>query len=159
MPETKRKYDPIKRREYYLRTRELKGRRKDLTRYTKKGKGSDELRRDEEARQNIERELLVLAEKLKQEKAKGNQNSPAFRELADRYVNTLDNYRKAYQNAGKGVANQGVRVAETYGRAGTALRDHGENVVETYARAGRSAIDAGMFISDTLTFNRNRKKK
>lgn len=28
MAETKRKYDPVKRREYYLRTRELKGRKK-----------------------------------------------------------------------------------------------------------------------------------
>lgn len=32
MPKTKRKYDPVKRREYYLRTRELKGRKKSISR-------------------------------------------------------------------------------------------------------------------------------
>lgn len=141
MTETKRKYDPVKRREYYLRTRELKGRRP--TRYTKKGKGSKELQQDEAARLAAQRELLVLKEKLNQAKGK---DSPEYQKLARRYINALDNYRKQYTNAyaraGETVLNRGQDVANTYRNVGETAINQGENVAGTYAKIGGSVVNA-----------------
>lgn len=141
MAETKRRYDPVKRREYYLRTRELKGRRP--TRYTKKGKGSKELQRDEAARLAAQRELLVLKEKLNQAKAK---DSPEYQKLARRYINAINDYRKSYTNAygqaGETVLNRGQDVANTYRNIGESVVNQGENVAGTYAKVGGSVVNA-----------------
>lgn len=62
MAETKRKYDPVKRREYYLRTRELKGRAKGKGSFIKTG--VDKIKK-EEAKQVRLATVKKTREKLK----------------------------------------------------------------------------------------------
>ncbi len=137
------KYDPVKRREYNLRTRELKGRGRGLTRYTKKGKGSEELRRDEEARQNMQRELMVLAQKIKQQKEQGNTDSPAYRHLVDGYVGLLNTYRKVYARAGSSVLDAGENVAQDEINLGKRIGRTGEKLARSELNLGKATVKVG----------------
>lgn len=94
MAETKRPYDPVKRREYYLRTRELKGRRPakgaqkpGLTKEQAKKKKDQEW-------EDFFTETQTLKNRLNKLEKDGKKGSPLYNFLLKSYVTGLKELSK-----------------------------------------------------------------
>ncbi len=85
-----RKYDPVKRREYYLRTRELKGRSSRGKSNTHKPLSSEEYAKT----------LKPLTDKLQKLAREGKTNTPEYKLIMDTYLRLMAAHSKKLAQIG-----------------------------------------------------------